>query len=53
MKEWICVQVGHHKQVGPTIERFERNGWKLHTYQVTGRDIWMTHYLLFEKNTNS
>lgn len=49
LKEWECVQVGHHKDVGKVIEEFQRNGWRLHTYQATGRDVMITHYLLFEK----
>ena len=36
MKEWICVEVKHHKDVGETIEKFQKNGWSLYTYQVTG-----------------
>ena len=53
LNEYMCVQVGHHKDIGTTIEEFQRNGWRLHTYQVTGRDIWITHYLLFERGTDS
>ena len=49
MKEYICVEVKHHKDVGKKIEEWQKNGWRLHTYQVTGRDIWINHYLLFEK----
>ncbi len=49
VKEWMCVQVKHHKDVASAIERFQKNGWRLHTYQVTGRDVWISHYLLFEK----
>ncbi|MDH5663800.1 MAG: hypothetical protein OEY90_04970 [Candidatus Bathyarchaeota archaeon] len=49
MKEWECVEVKHHKDVGRTVEEWQRNGWCLHTYQATGRDVWITHYLLFEK----
>jgi len=49
LNEWICVEVKHHKDVGETIEKFEKNGWSLYTYQVTGRDIWINHYLLFKK----
>ena len=49
LKEWECIQVKHHKDVGKTIEDWQKNGWRLHTYQVTGRDIWINHYLLFER----
>ena len=49
MKEYVCVQVGHHKDIGKTIEDMQKMDWRLHTYQVTGRDIWISHYLLFEK----
>ena len=51
LKEWMCVQVKHHKDVGPTIEKFQKNGWGLHTYACAhigvGPDV--NHYLLFEK----
>ncbi|MCK5631080.1 hypothetical protein KAH85_00820 [Candidatus Bathyarchaeota archaeon] len=53
MDEWICVQVSHHKDVAKTIQKFQKNGWSLHTYQVTGRDIWISHYLLFNKEPAS
>jgi len=49
LKEYECVEVGHHKDVGRTIERWQKNGWRLHTYQGTGRDVWVKHYLLFER----
>ena len=49
LKRYMCVQVSHHKDVGKTIEEWQKNGWSLHTYQVTGRDIWISHYLLFER----
>jgi len=49
LKEYTCVEAKHHKNVGKIIEEWEKNGWRLHTYQVTGRDIWVNHYLLFEK----
>jgi hypothetical protein len=45
----MCVEVNHHNDIGRTIEEFQRNDWRLHTYQATGRDIWIKHYLLFEK----
>jgi hypothetical protein len=49
LKEYMCAEVKHHKEVGRTIEEWQKNGWRLHTYQVTGRDIWINHYLLFER----
>jgi len=49
LKEYMCVEVKHHKNVGEKIEELQKNGWRLHTYQVTGRDIWINHYLLFER----
>ena len=53
LKEWICVLVGHHDNVGKVIEEREKAGWRLHTYQAVG-DVGMAtafvnHYLLFEK----
>lgn len=49
MKRFECVQVDNHKDVASTIEKWQKDGWRLHTYQATGRDIWIKHYLLFEK----
>ncbi|MDH5266308.1 MAG: hypothetical protein OEW62_01365 [Candidatus Bathyarchaeota archaeon] len=49
LREYICVEVKHHKNIGKKIEEWQKNGWRLHTYQVTGRDIWINHYLLFER----
>ncbi|MCW3975291.1 MAG: hypothetical protein NWE86_03495 [Candidatus Bathyarchaeota archaeon] len=49
MKDYICVQVENHKEIGKTITEYQKDGWRLHTYQATGRDIWIKHYLLFER----
>lgn len=52
MKEWMCVQVKHHKDVAVTIEKFQKNGWNLHTYACAGPYIAggpVNHYMLFEK----
>jgi len=49
LKEWECVELTHHKDISKTIEKWQKNGWNLHSYQATGRDIWIKHYLLFEK----
>jgi hypothetical protein len=51
LKEYECIQVGHHKNVGKKIEEWEKNGWHLHTYTCAqmrpGLEI--LHYLLFER----
>ena len=49
MKDYICVHVENHKEIGKTITEYQKDGWRLHTYQATGRDIWIKHYLLFER----
>jgi hypothetical protein len=54
LKEYVCVEVGHHKNVGKTIEEYQKNGWRLHTYQTAGMgagpmSFTIRHYLLFEK----
>jgi len=52
LKEWKCVLVGHHKNVGKVIERWEKAGWRLHTYACAGNAVvtlGTNHYLLFEK----
>jgi hypothetical protein len=45
MKEYECVQVGHHKKIAEVIQEYIVNGWHLHTYQTSVGH----HYLLFEK----
>ena len=51
LKEWKCVQVGDHKNVGEVIDEWQKNGWRLHTYSCAGIGAMMAvnHYLLFEK----
>jgi hypothetical protein len=51
LKEWNCVKVGSHKDIGKTIEEWQKNGWALHTYSCTqyGRGGDANHYLLFER----
>jgi len=48
MKEYVCVQVNHHKNVAKVIQEHLMNSWYLHTYQATGQGGLVTHYLLFE-----
>jgi hypothetical protein len=55
LKEYKCVKVEHHKDVNKAIERFQTNGWRLHTYQTAGMGAGpmaykVNHYLLFEKD---
>ena len=54
LKEYECVEVSHHKDIGKLIEEWQRNGWRLHTYQAAGMgsgpmSFKINHYLLFEK----
>jgi hypothetical protein len=52
MKEWKCVSVGHHDNVGKVIEDWEKAGWRLHTYTCAGNatlTLGTNHYLLFVK----
>jgi hypothetical protein len=54
LKEYECVEVQHHKDVGRTIKEWQKNGWRLHTYQTAGMGAGpmsyeVHHYLLFEK----
>ena len=54
LKEWKCVLVGHHDNVGKVIEEWEKAGWRLHTYACAGNAavaLGTNHYLLFEKGT--
>ena len=54
-KEYECVELKQHKDVGKTIEEYQKNGWHLHTYQAAGLSggpfsSFVNHYLLFEKD---
>jgi len=52
LKEWKCVLVGHHKDVGKVIEKWEKAGWRLHTYTCAGNAVvtlGTNHYLLFAR----
>jgi hypothetical protein len=49
LKEWKCIQVGHHKRIGGIIEEYQKGGWILHTYQAQGTPTMVNHYLLFER----
>ena len=53
LKEWTCVQVGHHKRVGEIIDEFQREGWRLHAYQAQGTPTMLNQYLLFERGDDS
>jgi len=55
LKEYECVEVKDHKDVGKVIEQWQKNGWRLHTYQTAGMGAGpmaykVNHYLLFEKS---
>jgi len=53
LKEWKCVLVGHHDNVGKVIEEWEKMGWHLHSYQTAGMggamNYTVNHYSLFER----
>jgi hypothetical protein len=57
MKQYQCVQVGHHNDIGKVIEEYQKNGWHFHTYQATTTLASLvapvvSHYLLFEKDAD-
>jgi len=51
LKQWSCVKVTRYEEVAERIEGYQRDGWKLHTYNCiqvgVGADA--NYYLLFEK----
>lgn len=52
MKEWKCVLVGYHNNVGRVIEDWGKAGWRLHTYACAVNAVvtlGTNHYLLLEK----
>ena len=48
--KWECVEVNHHKNVGTTIEEWEKNGWSLYSYAAAGNPGAISHYLLFTRS---
>lgn len=48
LKEYECVQIGHHKEIGKTIAEWQMRGWRLHSYEAVGTPTMVNHYLLFE-----
>ncbi len=52
MKEYECVQVDHHKDVGKTIAEWQGKGWLFHTYACAHAGVFghiVYHYVLFER----
>jgi hypothetical protein len=51
VKEWRCIVVSHHDNVGRAITDWEAQGWRLHTYNTAGMggayNFTVNHYLLF------
>jgi hypothetical protein len=43
------VLVGHHKDIGKTIEEWERKDWRFHSHEAVGTPTMVNHYLLFER----
>jgi hypothetical protein len=50
LKKYECVEVKHHKEVGKTIEEWQKSGWRLNTYACTQYGVGAHHHLLFEKD---
>jgi hypothetical protein len=51
LKQWSCVKVDSYKEVAEMIESYQKDGWKLHTYNCTQKSVGAdaSHFLLFEK----
>ena len=48
--KWECVEVSHHKNVGGTVEEWEKSGWNLYSYTAAGYGTAINHYLLFVRS---
>ena len=51
MKEYECEEVGHNRSIGKTIDEWQKEGWRLHTYACAQAGVGkvVNHYLLFER----
>ena len=36
MKEWRCILVTHHDEVGKAIMEWKQQGWRLNSYSTAG-----------------
>ena len=36
MKDYKCIEVKNHGDIGNVIEDYQSKGWQLHTYQTVG-----------------
>nr|MDO8132622.1 hypothetical protein [Candidatus Njordarchaeum guaymaensis] len=54
MKEYECVEVDHHRNIGKTIGEWQNKGWHLHTYACSQAGVAkvVNHYLLFERESD-
>jgi hypothetical protein len=54
VKEYLCIELKHHKEIADTLEKYQEQGWRLHTYQATATMVGLapvvSHYLLVEKD---
>ena len=53
MKQYECVEVQHHRDVGTTIALYQKEGWHLYDYSAASMGSGpigyrVNHYLLFE-----
>jgi hypothetical protein len=54
LKEYECVEISYHQDIGKVIGEWQKSGWHLHTYQAAGMGAGplaykVSHYLLFER----
>ena len=57
LKEYRCIEVHDHKDIGGKIDEEQQNGWRLHTYACAGSaglaSAFVRHYLLFERGEDT
>jgi len=41
LKEWKCVLIGHHDNIGKVIEEWERKDWRFHSHEAVGTPHWL------------
>ena len=54
LKRYACERLEDHREIAAKIEDYEKEGWRLHTYQTAGMGAGpmaykVIHFLLFEK----
>ena len=53
VKEWMCTLVKHHRDIGRTLELWQRSGLAAAYVSSDGAGVWISYYALFERGCDA